>query len=297
VGIFRDTLRLTALQMRDRVPSMWHIYTLAEPESNTVRYVGKTSTSLIKRLQSHKSEAFRKTEGGKWYSTYHRAAWLRAIYSRGLIPVIQSVESGTGDWQAAERHWIAHFKGVGADLVNGTDGGEGLVGVVTTQQTRRLRSESSKAHWAALSPEERKQQSAHLHTPEAKNLRTENLNKYYQNLDQAARERLSIRSKEVFTNNPQALDEAKAALLRGVKRLWSDPEMREKAVARLRAQARRGADSPHAKLTVSAVQDIRRTAQQSYKGMIMALARKYKVDKKLISLVIQRKIWVDTPDG
>lgn len=274
--------------------NVWYIYTLSDPETHAVRYVGKTSHTLTKRLQSHKSEALRKRADGTWYARYYRVNWLRSIYLRGLIPVIQVVESGSGDWQSAERRWIAHYRQSGADLINTTDGGEGAVGVKHSPETVRQRSFAAKAQWAALSESEKQQEVARLHTPEVRALRAHRIAEYWQKPE--AHAKAAKYRKEAIANNPEALAAAKAALHRGVKRLWSDPDMREKAVARLRAQAKRGAASPHAKLTEEAVQDIRRIARTPYKGMVMALARKYSVDKKLINLVIRRKIWVDTPD-
>ena len=45
--------------------------------------------------------------------------------AEGLQPQIGILEQGTGDWQAAERKWIARYREQGYQLCNATDGGEG----------------------------------------------------------------------------------------------------------------------------------------------------------------------------
>lgn len=45
--------------------------------------------------------------------------------SENREPRIEAIEQGTGDWEAAERRWIAWHKEHGHNLCNSTDGGEG----------------------------------------------------------------------------------------------------------------------------------------------------------------------------
>ena len=117
-------------------------------------------------------------------------------------------------------------------------------------------------------------------------------------VDPQKREEIATRQRKYFEEHPEHAAAAREALHRGVTRLWSDPQMRAAAEERARkfGKLRRGEANVCAKLTEEAVRDIRRTAKAPYKGMIMALARKYKVDKKLIRLVIDREIWVDVVD-
>lgn len=277
---------------------MWHIYALRDPESLAVRYVGKTSKSLAQRLASHRIEAFRKTPTGNWVARFHRANWLRALYSEGKIPLAEILESGNddADWCTAEKKWIQHFRAIGADLINGTDGGEGALGAKRTVETKIKASQRAKAQWAKLSAAEKQTAVTHLHTPESMAKRAASKSRWFE--DPANIQQVSAYRAKFMAEHPAHKDAAKATLLAGVKKLWSDPELREAALINMRASAkkRRGANSPHAKLTDAAVQDIRKQALTPFKGMVMALARKYQVNKKLINLVIRRKIWVDTPD-
>jgi hypothetical protein len=103
------------------VAKPWVIYALADPrEPNLTRYVGKTQDTN-KRLREHLCEA----RMGKRRD--HRLHWLRKLASCSVEPVISILETGKGDgWKEAERKWIKHFRDMGARLVNGTDGGEGV---------------------------------------------------------------------------------------------------------------------------------------------------------------------------
>lgn len=98
----------------------WYIYTLNDPRTDAVRYVGMTHDPVA-RLASHLRDVGRRRRRD------HKTAWLRSLAALGLRPVLHVVEEGSGDWQAAERRWIAHFRSIGADLTNGTAGGDGLI--------------------------------------------------------------------------------------------------------------------------------------------------------------------------
>jgi hypothetical protein len=100
---------------------------------------------------------------------------------------MEVIESGTGDaWKDAECRWIAHFRANGAKLVNGTDGGDGIIGWGTPEQrsavarknaaakTPEERSERARKREAAMNPEQRSERSrkaAAKKTPEARSER------------------------------------------------------------------------------------------------------------------------------
>ena len=107
----------------------WEIYTLSDPRTLIVRYVGLTFRGK-RRFNEHMSRA---VNGGKT----HRDCWIRVLIDLGLRPLFQIVEQGCGEgWQEAERNWIAHYRLAG-DLVNHTDGGEGTPGYVPTPELRQ----------------------------------------------------------------------------------------------------------------------------------------------------------------
>ena len=90
------------------------IYALCEPTTAEIRYIGKT-THVWHRLQSHLNDK----------SPRRSARWIRSL--SGTLPVVLILEDTTEDsWKNAERKWIAHFRAIGCDLCNHTDGGDGI---------------------------------------------------------------------------------------------------------------------------------------------------------------------------
>jgi hypothetical protein len=106
----------------EKQPSIkvWVIYSLSDPRDGSVRYIGK-AVNPNKRLADHLAEA----RTSKRH--YHRLSWLRQLIACSASPSISILETGHGDgWQEAEKKWISHFRALGANLANGTDGGEGM---------------------------------------------------------------------------------------------------------------------------------------------------------------------------
>jgi len=96
------------------------IYTLADPRTGEVRYVGKTIDTYY-RLARHISDAKRSTRR-------HKDAWLKGIVNIGLSPVLEVLDECTDeDWKLVEQYWISQFKSWGFKLLNETLGGEGVV--------------------------------------------------------------------------------------------------------------------------------------------------------------------------
>jgi predicted Fe-S protein YdhL (DUF1289 family) len=127
-------------------PLNWIIYTLKNPRTDEVRYVGWTKRTPAKRLRNHLMES---VNGPRTYKN----RWLFSLLSIGLRPVIETVESGSGDgWAEAEKRWIARFKAAGARLTNATDGGDGTAGRVRTAEERAAAVE----RWARIAPEQRR---------------------------------------------------------------------------------------------------------------------------------------------
>lgn len=97
------------------------IYALCEFPSMTPRYVGKTIQSLRLRLVAHLRTARRSPR-------LPVARWLAKCEREGRQVCIKWIETTYQDWQARERHWINIYRIEGANLLNLTDGGEGLPG-------------------------------------------------------------------------------------------------------------------------------------------------------------------------
>lgn len=108
-------------------PRIWYIYILIDPRNDEVRYVG-WSFNVAQRLSAHISTAPT--------TPSYKAHWIRQLFAAGLRPRCEIIDSGDGDWQAAERHWIAYYRTQGARLTNMTDGGDGTPGMRPSEQTR-----------------------------------------------------------------------------------------------------------------------------------------------------------------
>jgi group I intron endonuclease len=111
------------------------IYALIDNEGN-VRYVGKTTSTLKKRLNQHIAGAKRGNRG-------HKDNWIRSQISSNRPINIKSLELvNQDDWQSKEIYWISYFK----NLTNATLGGEGLNGYVFTDEHKNKISQSNKGH-------------------------------------------------------------------------------------------------------------------------------------------------------
>jgi len=116
----------------------WFIYSLSDPRSCEVRYIGKTIAPLSRRLKEHLRDG-RLAES----KSRHKQHWLAGLMAEGILPVIAELERGEGDntWQEAERRWITEYKAAGADLTNISEGGAGSHNRRTSEETRKLISE------------------------------------------------------------------------------------------------------------------------------------------------------------
>lgn len=105
-----------------------NIYTLSDPETNEIRYVGQTVKSLNNRLSSHIWDCKRVKN--------HRTNWIKSILNRNLRPKINLLEECTVlDYIEKEKYWISQLKSLGYNLVNGTNGGEGMLGNKKSKET------------------------------------------------------------------------------------------------------------------------------------------------------------------
>lgn len=106
---------------------MVNIYSLTDPNSFQVRYIGKTKNELNLRLYSHLKEKHK----------CHRYYWLQKIKNTNQKPIIELVDIvPESEWVFWEKHYISLFKSWGFNLVNSTDGGEGLDGYKHSEKTK-----------------------------------------------------------------------------------------------------------------------------------------------------------------
>ncbi len=116
----------------------YQIYTLSDPITNEIRYIGFTSKILEKRLHQHIHRAKYHTK-----VTFHVTCWIRKLLKNNLTPIIEHLDYCDDDtWQQYERYWISQFKTWGFNLTNHTDGGDGMLN--PSKETREKLSKSLK---------------------------------------------------------------------------------------------------------------------------------------------------------
>lgn len=102
------------------------VYGLVDPRNNAIRYVGKTIHPQ-QRMSNHMNEI----------SNCHRSHWLQELKRLGLTPTMipLTIIDGLWPWQYEEKWWIKHLRSRGCNLVNNTDGGDGVSGL--PEETRK----------------------------------------------------------------------------------------------------------------------------------------------------------------
>jgi len=110
------------------------VYALLD-EKGLLRYIGKTN-NVKERLKKHLREK------GKC----HRVSWIKSMKNRGTVPTIVPLLEFELEKEALEEEMflISYFRYLGANLVNGTDGGEGASGYRHTPETKANMSEKRK---------------------------------------------------------------------------------------------------------------------------------------------------------
>jgi hypothetical protein len=95
------------------------IYSLSDPTTGEIRYIGKTISSLERRHHDHVHETKRPSVRS------HKSNWIRSILNTGKIPSIELIEYvPDSEWKFWEQYWIAQFKAWGFRLTNKTEGGD-----------------------------------------------------------------------------------------------------------------------------------------------------------------------------
>lgn len=124
---------------------MTYIYALCDPDTQEVRYVGKTD-DIQKRYEQH-----------IWIKTSpntYRKSWIKSLQKQGKQPLIKVLEEVNASiWKERERWWIAEMRRQGARLTNLTNGGDGIDGLRHTPESLKKMSEAHKGY--VTSPETR----------------------------------------------------------------------------------------------------------------------------------------------
>jgi hypothetical protein len=119
------------------------IYTLSDPFTDKVRYVGRTNQPKI-RLYNHIRSAniLRKTKNH---------AWINSVISKGGKPIMHIIdECESENYAELEMFYISLFKGLGFNLTNLTDGGDGSLGRPATDENKKKMSNFMKGNNYAI---------------------------------------------------------------------------------------------------------------------------------------------------
>ena len=113
---------------------MTKIYTLSDPITNTIMYVGKTKARLSARM------------GGHYHCSRHgntpRDVWIKQLKDNNLKPIYNIIEDVPDEiWREKEIYWIAFYKNINPNLKNLTVGGEGVTGYIRTEESKISMSE------------------------------------------------------------------------------------------------------------------------------------------------------------
>ena len=128
------------------------VYGLMDMEVGQIRYVGQTTRTMKKRFAEHVEHA---RQGRK--TPVH--CWIKSILDRGgevgIMPIIENAVL-----HETEVEVIARLKDEGYDLLNVTNGGEGTLGWIMSDEQRERHSEQMRERFE--DPEFRERNAAHL---------------------------------------------------------------------------------------------------------------------------------------
>lgn len=112
-----------------------NIYSLKDPLTNEIRYVGKTEKPLNERLRSHINKN----------DNTHVRNWIKKLKRKNLKPIIEIVDKvPISEWQFWEIFYISLFKSWGFNLTNHTIGGDGYRILHHTEETKKKISQKRK---------------------------------------------------------------------------------------------------------------------------------------------------------
>lgn len=103
-----------------------YIYILIDPNTNYVRYVGK-SINPERRLKDH---IYNKKKT-------HCSYWIQSLGKDKQEPILIIIDCINGNWEFWEQHYISLYKSWGFKLCNHTNGGEGNHGVKLSEETKK----------------------------------------------------------------------------------------------------------------------------------------------------------------
>lgn len=112
---------------------IYNFYTLsASSDVDNIRYVGVTTKSVMRRFYGHKYCAIHDNKRGL---PVHK--WMYSHYKRNETIIVKQIDvCNENEWEEREKYWIKYYRDKGFELLNISNGGNGVV-------TEEIRSKSS----------------------------------------------------------------------------------------------------------------------------------------------------------
>lgn len=111
-----------------------YIYTLKNPNTNAIRYVGQTN-DVKRRFNKHITNSRAKRD------TRHISHWIRSLDALPIMDIIEVCDYSIRNDR--EQYWIDYYKSLGCELCNASNGGSGAgignkncIGRVMSEETR-----------------------------------------------------------------------------------------------------------------------------------------------------------------
>lgn len=97
------------------------IYSLKDPLTGEIKYVGRTNGDLVDRLVEHIGEVSTRTTSGT-KSVGSKKKWIRDLVTKNLIPIIELLDEVATHEEciAREYYWQAELKMQGCQLFGNT---------------------------------------------------------------------------------------------------------------------------------------------------------------------------------
>ena len=107
----------------------FYIYALVDPRNDEVRYIGRTINPR-NRYWAHLVKDNRND---------YKRNWVKSLLNKNLRPKYEIIwiTDNVGEANQAEIYFIKMYKEGGARLTNLTEGGEGALGRITSENTKR----------------------------------------------------------------------------------------------------------------------------------------------------------------
>ena len=113
------------------------IYILKNPDTQEIRYVGKT-INVKRRYYQHTNLKIQQK------AKTHVSNWLLSLLENNKKPIIEIVEEIDINWEEREIYWISFYKQQGYKLCNIAEGGKGCLGYIPSEEHRKKQSISMK---------------------------------------------------------------------------------------------------------------------------------------------------------